>query len=66
MKQGLHRYTIFIFVTISVVSLLWWLLSNDDSTLEPNNFVAVSRATIEETVTAQGKLEPKEFVDVGA
>jgi macrolide-specific efflux system membrane fusion protein len=66
MKQRLPRYTIFIFVIISVVSLLWWLLSNDDSALEPNNFAAVSRATIEETVTAQGKLEPKEFVDVGA
>src|SRR5213594_2792892 len=32
------------------------------ATLRP---VAVTRGTIEEVVTAQGKLEPKQYVDVG-
>lgn len=30
------------------------------------NFVPVTRGSVEENVTAQGKLEPREYVDVGA
>ncbi len=50
-----------------LVGLFWWSPwpggADENRALE---LVKVTRATIEETVTAQGKLEPKEFVDVGA
>lgn len=45
-----------------------WLIQNPFSgnkSKDNAELVPVSRATIEETVTAQGKLEPKTFVDVG-
>jgi macrolide-specific efflux system membrane fusion protein len=32
----------------------------------PESFVTIAQGTVEEVVTAQGKLEPREYVDVGA
>lgn len=51
-----------------VATGLWWWApwqSADDAT-QAWQYVPTQRADIEETVTAQGELEPKEFVDVGA
>ncbi|MBI1275746.1 efflux RND transporter periplasmic adaptor subunit [bacterium] len=46
----------------------WWKFGPglDDEDVQNSRTVKVTRETIEETVTAQGKLEPKEYVDVGA
>lgn len=46
--------------------LLWAPWSGGEESETSAEFVAVTRADLEETVTAQGELEPKEFVDVGA
>lgn len=40
--------------------------NGDDQTASAYEFQPVTRGNIEEAVTAQGELEPKEFVDVGA
>lgn len=48
---------------------IWWLIGRggkgggDEVTYKP---VTIETGNVEETVTAQGKLEPKEYVDVGA
>lgn len=44
----------------------YWLLQPKQPPDEDNQTVTVALGDIEENVTAQGKLEPKEFVDVGA
>ncbi|ANE57806.1 efflux transporter periplasmic adaptor subunit [Methylomonas sp. DH-1] len=41
-------------------------LQPEQKATEPGETVSVSLGDIEENVTAQGKLEPKEYVDVGA
>lgn len=46
--------------------LLWSPWSAGDTGKTAYEYFPVSRTSIEESVTAQGKLEPKEFVDVGA
>lgn len=53
-------------VLVLIGLLVWSPWSSADENARPVELVPVTRATIEETVTAQGKLEPKEFVDVGA
>lgn len=42
------------------------LSDSSDTKTDGRTTATVTRANIEETVTAQGKLEPKEYVDVGA
>ena len=44
--------------------LWWWLGAGKTETTAPDSSV-VQIADLEETVTAQGKLEPKDYVDVG-
>lgn len=45
----------------------WWLLSgNEETGGNAVEFIPVASGDIQETVTAQGKLEPREYVDVGA
>lgn len=53
---------------IVVIGLGLWLWSPwaEDAAAISYETIALTRGDIEETVTAQGKLEPKEFVDVGA
>lgn len=46
--------------------LIWAFWPSGSPKGAPVELVPVSRGTIEETVTAQGKIESKEFVDVGA
>lgn len=48
------------------IAVIWWGLSGNNDAEKQYEIVVATRADIEETVTAQGKLEPKEFVDVGA
>lgn len=47
----------------------WWFFSGDGDVPSPMSeveLVPVLRGDVSETVTAQGKLEPREYVDVGA
>lgn len=48
---------------------VFWLTSGveeQDAAMAALSFAQVSNGSVEETVTAQGKLEPREYVDVGA
>ncbi len=60
------RRTAYAVIGLAVLLLVWspWSSGGDGTT--QYEYLPVSRVSIEETVTAQGKLEPKEFVDVGA
>lgn len=51
-------------LVVALAALAWWLWPSDKAADAPATAV-VTRATVEETVTAQGTLEPKEYVDVG-
>lgn len=66
---GTRRKEILVLViAFIVIVLIWILLSARHRANEENSryeIVTVKRGSIEETVTAQGKLEPKRYVDVG-
>lgn len=49
-----------------VLLLVWSPWTSAGEAASQYEYLPVTRTSIEETVTAQGKLEPKEFVDVGA
>lgn len=53
-------------VILMVILFIWHPWSRSNDTTQAYEYVPVTRADLEETVTAQGELEPKEFVDVGA
>jgi len=53
-------------VFLGIIATGWWWLTDTEEAANRYEFAAVTRGDIEEVVTAQGKLEPKEFVDVGA
>ncbi|MFZ2407435.1 MAG: efflux RND transporter periplasmic adaptor subunit [Methylobacter sp.] len=57
---------IFLILLIVAGAVGYSLLQPKQSKDENKNIVTVTLGDIEENVTAQGKLEPKEFVDVGA
>ncbi len=57
---------IFLILLIVAVAIGYGLLQPKQSKDETKNIVDVTLGDIKENVTAQGKLEPKEFVDVGA
>jgi macrolide-specific efflux system membrane fusion protein len=62
-------WIIFITLMLCVVATALWfiapkMMENDSSVSSPT--ITVTRGNIEETITAQGKLEPKNYVDVGA
>ncbi len=64
-KTGKKLITIFAITVIAAGSWYWYSSAGQrqqEDTLRP---IAVTRGTIEEVVTAQGKLEPKQYVDVG-
>jgi macrolide-specific efflux system membrane fusion protein len=73
MKSSPNRKTLRC-ATVTVVALPtaivgWMLISSADAEKErsnPGNVIEVVADDIEEVVTAQGKLEPKNYVDVGA
>lgn len=59
---------VIVFVVVAVIALSAYFFWPKDTTKEKTqgaNFVAVRMGDLEESVTAQGKLEPKEYVDVG-
>jgi membrane fusion protein, macrolide-specific efflux system len=62
------RKKLIILIIIGLACAAGWAVFSPsaDRTADTHATATVSRADIEETVTAQGKLEPKEYVDVGA
>jgi len=57
---------IFLILLVVTGAVAYGLLRPKQSKDENKNIVTVTLGDIEENVTAQGKLEPKEYVDVGA
>jgi macrolide-specific efflux system membrane fusion protein len=53
-------------IIIAIAGIFWWWSGVGEAEGPAYEYVPVSKANIEETVTAQGELEPKEFVDVGS
>ncbi len=64
--QIVPRRFLWIFILIVAGAVGYNLLKPKQSKDENTYVVTVTLGDIEENVTAQGKLEPKEFVDVGA
>lgn len=66
-KRKPSKKIIFIAAAILLLALAWWVskTSGNDKRDENTRTVKVQKGSIEEVVTAQGKLEPKEYVDVG-
>lgn len=66
-KLHLTKNRIVIVVAIILVALAGWLIfgGNGNDKNQKQRIIKVETGTIEEVVTAQGKLEPKEYVDVG-
>ncbi|PZP85651.1 MAG: efflux RND transporter periplasmic adaptor subunit [Azospirillum brasilense] len=60
-----RRYLVAGFILLPAL-LLWAPWSDGSAGKTAYEYLPVTRTSIEESVTAQGKLEPKEFVDVGA
>ena len=62
------KWIVLLVIVAGIVSGYWWFghASPSEAQVEKAQLFPVKRADIEEVVTAQGKLEPKEFVDVGA
>lgn len=60
------RRAAFALAGLAVMLVIWSPWSGNDSAATGYEYFPVARTNIEESVTAQGKLEPKEFVDVGA
>lgn len=64
---GRHSFLIAVTVVLVIIIVGYWLLQPNRSKEDDNrNIVTITLGDIEENVTAQGKLEPKEYVDVGA
>lgn len=55
-------------LAVVVIGIGWFFMATgeDEATHLGTQLVPVTRGTVSETVTAQGKLEPREYVDVGA
>jgi len=67
-QQNARSRVLWIFLILLIVAgaIGYGLLQPKQSKDETKNEVVVTLGDIEENVTAQGKLEPKEYVDVGA
>ncbi|CBL46522.1 HlyD family secretion protein [gamma proteobacterium HdN1] len=53
-------------LVIAAAGAFYWQKQGSKQTSDLRSTITVSRATLEDVVTAQGKLEPKNYVDVGA
>ena len=65
---GKYKKIAFFLVAIAAAGAALWLSSGESkkgASAEAAKSVTVQKGDIEEAVTAQGKLEPKEYVDVG-
>jgi macrolide-specific efflux system membrane fusion protein len=62
-----HRKIIFLVILVSGVAGGWYWYGSAAQELQGGNVqaITVTRGDIEEIVTSQGKLEPKQYVDVG-
>lgn len=64
----LRRYLVPAIIVVAVAGAAFMLLSlrnGGNAAIPPDRIAEVRRGSLEETVTALGKLEPKEYVDVG-
>lgn len=61
------RKRMVLFIGLVVAAIAGWMFfgKSDDSSKGEVRYVTADTGTIEDVVTAQGKLEPKEYVDVG-
>jgi len=61
------RNSLILLIVVIVAGGAWYFTHHSGSTKTDANtkIIKVEKGTIEEVVTAQGKLEPKEYVDVG-
>lgn len=66
MKLNKKFIIIFLLAATLAGGAYFYFNKNADQSENLPSFVPVSRGSIEQVVTSQGKLEPKEFVDVGA
>ncbi|MGE4349829.1 MAG: efflux RND transporter periplasmic adaptor subunit [Candidatus Berkiella sp.] len=65
----MRKYLLWMLAALLLVGILWGgfkFYKRDKSQSTENTMVEVRLGSIEKVVTAQGKLEPKEYVDVGA
>ena len=62
-----HRKIILWLLVVCAIAVSIWALSGKThgDTDTPERVFAVEKGSVDEVVTAQGKLEPKEYVDVG-
>lgn len=65
-RKAITKRKASLFLLVLVLPVLWLLWPKTDKPEQRYDLVKVTQGDIEEVVTAQGKLEPKEFVDVGA
>lgn len=63
-RNKFRWYLLLVLVLIAATGYYWRLSAHDDG--PQRTVLSVKLDDIEENVTAQGKLEPKEYVDVGA
>lgn len=68
MKKSLVIKIVVGVAILALVAGAWAAVKKDDKSVAGKelNVAVVSRGNVESVVTAQGKLEPKEYVDVGA
>ncbi|MGR8930043.1 MAG: efflux RND transporter periplasmic adaptor subunit [Gammaproteobacteria bacterium] len=65
-KVSYLRWSIVLILSVALIGGAYWKFKPQSDTDHNQNILVVIRGDIEENVTAQGKLEPKEYVDVGA
>ncbi len=53
-------------ISVVLAGCAYWAFGKDDTTEAPYTLAQATKGNLEETVSAQGTLEPKEFVNVGA
>ena len=60
-----NRALVFGTILVDCILFVWLVLGRSESTAAENKFVKVEKGSIEDLVIAQGKVEPKQYVDVG-
>lgn len=66
-RKKIPRKSILIIGSIAAIVIAWLIFGGSErGGSKSQRIVTVETGTVEDVVTAQGKLEPKEYVDVGA
>lgn len=60
------KLTAALVIVLIAGGIWWWQSGSADGEKKPYTLAVATQGDLEETVTAQGTLEPKEFVNVGA